>query len=57
VALIDAGLVIVAASLLLVLSPGLAVVAIIALLVLAVCGISFAVEVGQTRRRHPSRRR
>jgi ABC-type bacteriocin/lantibiotic exporter with double-glycine peptidase domain len=49
--LIDAGLVVVAVALLLLLSPGLAIVAIIALVVLAVCGISFAVQAVARRRR------
>ncbi len=44
VVLSDAALVVVAAALVLILSPGLAVVAIIALIVLAVCGISLGIE-------------
>ena len=49
--LTDAAVVAAAVALVLIVSPGLAVVAIIALLVLAVCGITFAIESTIRRRR------
>jgi hypothetical protein len=55
--LIDAALVVVTATAVLVLSPGLAVVAIIAILVLLVCGISFGAGALGGRRRAVRRRR
>ena len=50
--IIDAGIAVVAAVLLIVMAPGLAVVGLVALLVLLVCAISLALD----RRRRPRRR-
>ena len=52
--LVDVGLAIGIAALVLLIAPGLAVVAIVALLVLAACGVSLAVE---ARKRRVHRRR
>jgi hypothetical protein len=52
--LVDVGLAIGIAALVLLIAPGLAVVAIVALLVLAACGVSLAVE---ARKRRVQRRR
>lgn len=51
--MIDAGIALIATVLLIVISPGLAVVGLVALLVLIVCGVSVAIE----RPRRRARRR
>lgn len=50
---IDAGIAVLVAALVLILAPGLAIVGIIALLVVLVCAISFLVEARRRRRGHP----
>ena len=55
---IDAALAVLVAALVLIISPGIAVSGMIALLVLVVCGISVAIERGRRRRgRQIARRR
>ena len=51
-ALLDACLAVLIAVIVIVVSPGLAVVALLALLVIAIVLISFGVEAGLRRRRH-----
>jgi len=61
--LVDAAIALAVTALVLILAPGLAVVAILALLALVVCGVSFAVAGWRRRRarrharRHPPRSR
>jgi ABC-type bacteriocin/lantibiotic exporter with double-glycine peptidase domain len=51
--LIDLGIAVVLAVLVVVISPGLAVVGLLALLVLLICGISFAIDLRRRRRTNP----
>jgi hypothetical protein len=51
--LVDAGIALLLAILVVVISPGLAVVGLLALLVLLVCAISFAFDLRKRRRRNP----
>ncbi len=56
--LIDVGLAVALAALLLVVAPGLGVVAIAALVIVVVCGVSFGIEAAARRlRRRTSARR
>jgi hypothetical protein len=54
--LLDAGAAALAVILLIVISPGLAVVGLVALVVLAACGVSFSVDRFRRGRPHPPRR-
>lgn len=51
--LVDAGIAVVLAILVVVISPGLAVVGLLALLVLLVCAVSFAIDLRKRRRSNP----
>lgn len=55
--MLDAGAAVLIAALVLIFTPGLAVAALLALLVVLVCGVSFAVDGVARRRRRAGRRR
>jgi ABC-type bacteriocin/lantibiotic exporter with double-glycine peptidase domain len=54
--LIDAGIAAVLAIFVLIIAPGLAVVALLAILVVIVCGISFAIDLRRNRSQGPRER-
>jgi ABC-type bacteriocin/lantibiotic exporter with double-glycine peptidase domain len=55
--LVDAGIAVVLAAVVLIVSPGLAVVAILAIIVVVVCAISFAIQARPRRSRPPRSRK